>query len=45
VNTLPKNTFRSTPARAETLVACHLSKAVEGWTDLGFGEFERSLPS
>jgi len=27
-------------ARAETLVACHLLKAVEGWTDMGFGEFE-----
>jgi predicted AAA+ superfamily ATPase len=27
-------------ARAETLVACHLLKSVEGWTDLGFGEFE-----
>ena len=27
-------------ARAETLVACHLLKAVEGWTDLGFGAFE-----
>ena len=26
--------------RAETFVACHLLKAVEGWTDLGFGEFE-----
>lgn len=26
--------------RAETLVACHLLKAVEGWTDLGFGNFE-----
>jgi predicted AAA+ superfamily ATPase len=26
--------------RAETLVACHLLKAVEGWTDLGFGTFE-----
>ena len=25
--------------RAETLVACHLLKAVEGWTDLGYGEF------
>ena len=25
--------------RAETLVACHLLKAVEGWTDLGLGEF------
>jgi uncharacterized protein len=27
-------------ARAETLVACHLLKAVEGWTDLGFEDFE-----
>ena len=27
-------------ARAETFVACHLLKAVEGWTDLGFGEFD-----
>ena len=27
-------------ARAETFVACHLLKAVEGWTDLGFGRFE-----
>lgn len=27
-------------ARAETLVACHLLKAVEMWTDLGFGAFE-----
>lgn len=26
--------------RAETFVACHLLKAVEGWTDLGFGSFE-----
>jgi len=26
-------------ARAETLVACHLLKAVEGWTDLGFGDY------
>ena len=25
--------------RAETLVACHLLKAVETWTDLGLGEF------
>ena len=25
--------------RAETLVACHLLKAVEGWTDMGYGEF------
>ena len=27
-------------AKAETLVACHLLKAVEGWTDLGHGRFE-----
>jgi len=27
-------------ARAETLMACHLLKAVEGWTDLGLGRFE-----
>lgn len=27
-------------ARAETLVACHLLKAVETWTDLGLGDFE-----
>lgn len=27
-------------ARAETMVACHLLKAVEGWTDLGLGQFE-----
>ena len=26
--------------RAVTFVACHLLKAVEGWTDLGFGEFD-----
>jgi uncharacterized protein len=27
-------------ARAETFVACHLLKAVEGWNDLGLGKFE-----
>jgi predicted AAA+ superfamily ATPase len=27
-------------ARAETLVACHLLKAAEGWTDLGLGNYE-----
>ncbi len=27
-------------ARAETFVACHLLKAVDGWTDLGLGAFE-----
>ena len=26
--------------RFETLVACHLLKAVEGWNDLGLGDFE-----
>ncbi|MCH8528327.1 MAG: ATP-binding protein [Kiritimatiellae bacterium] len=26
--------------RFETFVACHLLKAVQGWTDLGLGEFE-----
>jgi predicted AAA+ superfamily ATPase len=27
-------------SRAETFVACHLLKAVEGWTDLGLGAFD-----
>jgi predicted AAA+ superfamily ATPase len=27
-------------ARAETFVACHLLKAVQGWTDLGLGHYE-----
>ena len=26
--------------RAETFIACHLLKAVEGWTDLGIGDFQ-----
>ena len=26
-------------ARVETMFACHLLKAVEGWTDMGLGEF------
>jgi len=26
--------------RAETFIACHLLKAVEGWSDLGMGTFE-----
>lgn len=26
--------------RFETLVACHLLKAVQGWTDLGYGDFD-----
>ncbi len=29
-----------TGAKAETFIACHLLKAVEGWTDLGLGQFE-----
>lgn len=28
--------------KAETFVACHLLKAVEGWSDMGLGEFELS---
>lgn len=27
-------------ARMRTLIACHLLKAVQGWSDLGFGQFE-----
>ncbi len=27
-------------SKAETFIACHLLKAVEGWTDLGIGKFE-----
>ncbi len=26
--------------KAETFIACHLLKAVEGWTDMGFGKFQ-----
>lgn len=26
--------------KAETFIACHLLKAVEGWNDMGLGEFE-----
>ena len=26
--------------RAETFVACHLVKAVDGWNDMGFGKFD-----
>ncbi len=29
-----------TGQRAETFVACHFAKAVDGWNDLGLGEFE-----
>ena len=31
---------RDVGQRAETFVACHLLKAVEGWNDLGLGAFE-----
>ena len=31
---------RDVGQRAETFIACHLLKAVEGWNDLGFGAFE-----
>ena len=31
---------RDVGQRAETLIACHLLKAVEGWSDLGLGAFE-----
>ena len=34
------SSLRDPGARAETLVACHLLKAVEGWTDLGLGDFD-----
>ncbi|MDX2111029.1 MAG: AAA family ATPase [Verrucomicrobiota bacterium] len=27
-------------AKAETFVACHLLKAVDAWTDMGFGDFQ-----
>lgn len=26
--------------KAETFIGCHLLKAVEGWTDMGFGQFQ-----
>jgi len=32
--------IEDTGARSETLIACHLLKAVEGWNDLGLGQFE-----
>jgi len=31
---------RDPMARTRTLIACHLLKAVQGWVDLGFGQFE-----
>lgn len=33
-------TIEDSGLRSETFVACHLLKAVEGWTDLGLGRFE-----
>ena len=32
--------IRDEGKRAETFIACHLLKAVEGWNDLGLGAFE-----
>jgi len=34
------SSLKDTGKRTETFVACHLLKAVEGWTDLGLGDFE-----
>ena len=33
-------TIKDAGSRAETFIACHLLKAVEGWSDLGLGDFE-----
>jgi len=33
------SSISDTGSRAETLVACHLLKAVHAWSDLGFGDF------
>ena len=35
-----RDRLREPRARAETFVACHLLKAVDGWNDLGLGEFQ-----
>ncbi len=32
--------IEDTGAKAETFVACHLLKAVDGWNDMGLGRFE-----
>ena len=32
--------IRDLGKRFETMIACHLLKATEGWTDIGLGEFE-----
>lgn len=34
------STIEKPGAKAETFVGCHLLKAVEGWTDMGLGEFD-----
>jgi predicted AAA+ superfamily ATPase len=34
------SSIRDSGKRAETFCACHLLKAVDGWTDLGLGTFE-----
>jgi predicted AAA+ superfamily ATPase len=37
---VPARLVRHRRSRLETFVACHLLKAVEGWTDLGLGTFD-----
>lgn len=34
------SSIEDTGDKAETFVACHLLKAVEGWTDMGLGKFD-----
>jgi len=34
------STIETSGEKAETFVACHLLKAVEGWNDMGFGHFQ-----
>ncbi len=34
------STIEDPGQRAETFIACHLLKAVDGWNDLGLGEFQ-----
>lgn len=34
------SSIEDTGTRSETFVGCHLSKAVQGWTDLGLGDYQ-----
>ncbi len=34
------STIDDTGSKAETFIACHLLKAVDGWNDLGLGDFQ-----